>query len=127
LPGVVGYVNFAGGAGGNPERSPGHSCDPDQLTRMYAAFGTTTTLPNLWIYAANDQYWGADEPRAWHAAFARGGSPTTFVQVPAVADGDGHGLSRHAEALWAPSLDAFLAKTTFLARPAGRASSAPLR
>jgi dienelactone hydrolase len=128
-PGVVGYINFAGGSGGNPERSPGVSCDPDQITRMYAAYGRTTTLPSLWIYAANDQYWGADVPRAWHAAFARGGSPTSFVQAAAVADGDGHGLSRHAESLWSGDVDGFLARIGFLPAadaPAAR-SSAPTR
>jgi len=107
-PGVIGYINFAGGAGGNPEKSPGQSCEPEALAALYADFGRHTTLPNLWIYAENDQYWGADEPVAWHQAFAAGGSPTQFVHAPAVADGDGHGLSRHASALWAAEVDAFL-------------------
>lgn len=107
-PDVVGYINFAGGAGGNPEKSPGQSCDPAALTALYADFGRHTTLPNLWIYAENDQYWGPDEPVAWHQAFAAGGSPTRFVHAPAVADGDGHGLSRHPAANWAAYLDAFL-------------------
>jgi len=110
LPGVAGYINFAGGTGGNPDRSPGRSCDAGQLESLYADYGRSTVLPNLWLYALNDQFWGADAPRGWHAAFARGGSPTTFVQAPAVADGDGHGLSRHAPALWAPTVDAFLAR-----------------
>ena len=109
-PGVVGVVNFAGGAGGNSERTPGSSCAPEQLESLYADYGRSTTVPSLWVYALNDQFWGADVPRAWHAAFARGGSPTTFVQTPALADGDGHGLSRHAPALWAPAVDAFLAR-----------------
>ena len=113
LPGVVGYINFAGGSGGNPARSPGASCDPDQLETLYARYGRTTTVPNLWIYAVNDQYWGAIVPRDWHAAFARGGSPSTFVQAPAVPGGDGHGLSRHAPALWAPAVDAMLARLGF--------------
>ncbi len=114
LPGVVGYINFAGGSGGNPEKSPGVSCDPDQLKAMYAGYGQTTRVPNLWIYALNDQYWGPTVPRGWHAAFAQGGSATTFVQEPAVPDGDGHGLSRHDAALWAPAVDAFLAKVPFV-------------
>lgn len=106
--GVVGYINFAGGAGGNPEKSPGQSCQPEKLTALYAEFGRQTTLPNVWIYAQNDQYWGPDVPVAWHQAFAAGGSPTRFVHAPPVVDGNGHGLSRHDSSLWAAYLDDFL-------------------
>ena len=113
LDGVVGYINFAGGTGGNPERSPGASCDPGQMEALYASFGRTTTVPSLWVYAMNDQFWGADVPVAWHAAFAKGGSKTTFVHAPAVADGNGHGLSSHAQRLWAPYVNDFLATIDF--------------
>ena len=118
LPGVVGYINFAGGTGGNPDRSPGRSCDPAQLEALYAADGRTTHVPSLWMYAMNDQYWGADAPAGWHAAFAKGGSDTTFVHAAAVSDNDGHGLSRHAAALWAPAVDAFIAHIGFPAKHA---------
>jgi len=114
LPGVVGIINFAGGAGGDPQRWPGLSCDPDQLTRLYAGYGRATRVPSLWLYAANDQFWGPEEPRAWHAAFALGHSATTFVQAPAVADGDGHGLANHEPALWAPAVEQFLARVAFI-------------
>jgi dienelactone hydrolase len=121
LPGVVGYVNFAGGSGGSPDKSPGVSCDPGQLKSLYANYGKTTHVPSLWVYAVNDQYWGPDEPAAWHAAFARySGSLSTFFHADAVADGDGHGLSRHDQALWAPTVDAFLAKVAFVrGKPGG--------
>ena len=115
LPGVLGYINFAGGAGGSPERAPGHSCDPGQLTTLYGEWGRSTKVPNVWIYAQNDQYWGPDAPRGWHAAFAAGGSATSFVSAPPVEDGDGHGLSRHASKLWAHYLDDFLARSGVLA------------
>ncbi len=108
--GIDGVVNFAGGAGGNPERAPGSSCEPGQLEALFADYGRTTAVPSLWVYAQNDQFWGADAPRAWHAAFAHGGSTSTFVQAPPVADGDGHGLATHAPALWAPAVDDFLAR-----------------
>ena len=115
--GVVGYINFAGGTGGNPGHAPGHSCDPDQLTGLYAAYGRATTIPNLWVYAENDQYWGATQPATWHAAFAQGSaSRTTFVHAPAVPDGDGHGLSRHGPELWARPVDAFIASIGFATR-----------
>ena len=115
LPGVVGAINFAGGSGGNPEKSPGVSCDPGQLASLYARYGKTTHVPSLWVYALNDQYWGPDEPATWHAAFAKASdAPSTFVHADAVPDGDGHGLSRHDQALWAPAVDAFLATVPFV-------------
>jgi dienelactone hydrolase len=120
--GVVGYINFAGGSGGDPSVSPGTSCDPGQIGALYAGYARTTTVPNLWVYATNDQYWGPDEPVAWHEAFAKAGSSrTTFVHAPAVEDGDGHGLSRHDPQLWAPYVERFLATLPFLpAAPASR-------
>jgi len=108
--GVVGYVNFAGGAGGNGALAPGASCDRAQLEALYADYGRATRVPSLWVYALDDLFWGAEAPRAWHAAFARGGSDTRFVQAPPVADGNGHELSAHAPALWAATVDEFLAK-----------------
>jgi len=117
LDGVVGYVNFAGGGGGSPTLSPGHSCDPGQLTDLYGDYGRTTTIPSLWVYTMNDQYFGPDAPVAWHASFARGGSRTTFVHAPAMADGDGHGLSRHAQRYWATDVVSFLATIDFPPRP----------
>ncbi len=120
VDGVVGYINFAGGAGGNPTGSPGHSCDAGQLTEIYGEFGRATVMPNLWVYTMNDQYFGPDAPAAWHESFARGGSRTTFVHAPALADGDGHGLSRHAQRLWAPYVESFLATIDFPATGAAR-------
>ena len=118
LDGVVGYVNFAGGTGGNPTVSPGHSCEPEQLTAIYRALGRATTLANLWVYAENDEFWGPDAPLAWHAAFAAGGSRTTFVHAPPVATGSAHGLSAHASRLWAPYVETFLATIDFPAAAA---------
>jgi dienelactone hydrolase len=123
--GVVGYINFAGGAGGSPTLSPGRNCDPGQLTALYGEFGRSTATPNLWVYAENDQYFGADAPVAWHAAFARGGSRTTFVHAPPLADNDGHGLSRHQARLWAPYVDAFLATVDFPAGSTTKAAQKP--
>lgn len=120
VDGVVGYINFAGGGGGSPTLAPGHNCDPDQLTQVFGEFGRSTTVPSLWVYTMNDQYFGPDAPVAWHASFARGGSRTTFVHAPAVPDGDGHGLSRHPKSLWAPYVESFLATIDFPAASAAR-------
>lgn len=107
-PGVVAYINFAGGSGGNPELSPGRSCGVAEMQDLMAGFGRTTKIPNLWLYAENDLYWGAEAPRRWHAAFAAGGSPTQFVQTPAVPEHDGHQLLLRGGRLWGPHVDAFV-------------------
>ncbi len=122
--GVVGYINYAGGVGGNSKESPAHSCHPEQATELFAELGRTTAVPGLWMYAENDEFWGASVPVAWHDAFAGGGSRTTFVHAPPVDGGKGHGLSARAPRLWAPAVDAFLATIDFPATPAPSAAPA---
>ena len=116
--GVVGYINYAGGLGGNAKDSPGHSCHPDEVAELLGDLGKTTSLPGLWLYAENDEFWGPDVPGVWHAAFAAGGSRSTFVHAPPVPGGKGHGLSTRAPALWAPSVNAYLATIDFPPHPA---------
>ena len=112
-PGVVAYVNFAGGTGGDPNRSPGRGCGADAMERVMASFGKTTTVPSLWLYAENDRYWGAEAPRLWHAAFAAGGSPTTFVQTTPLPEHDGHLLMLRGGRLWSVHVDAFVRRLGF--------------
>lgn len=115
LPGVVGTVNFAGGSGGYPEVSPGKSCKPENLTTTYREFGRQARGPSLWLYAANDQYWGADMPRAWHEAYQSGGSDSTFVMTGTLVNRDGHQLLLHGGRMWSVPLDAFIKKVGLLA------------
>lgn len=61
-PGVMGCINFAGGAGGNPEASPAASCRPDAMEQQLASPGKSTTVPTLWLYSANDKFWGRRHP-----------------------------------------------------------------
>lgn len=110
LPGVVGTVNFAGGAAGYPEISPGKSCDPAALEETYRALGRQARGPSLWLYAQNDLYWGADAPKAWHEAYRAGGSDTQFVATAPVANHDGHQLLLHGGRLWSVPLEAFIRK-----------------
>jgi dienelactone hydrolase len=111
-PGVVGCINFAGGTGGSPELTPARMCAPEVTTALMTEFGGSTRLPNIWLYAENDLYWGAEPPRQWHAAFAKGGSPTEFVQTPPVA-ADGHQLLLRGGKLWSEPLNAWLSKNGF--------------
>lgn len=110
LPGVIGAVNFAGGSGGNPADSPTKSCAPENLRKTYGEFGKLVKVPSLWLYAENDQYWGAEAPREWHEAFKAGGSDTQFIQTGPLAGHDGHSLLTYGGKMWLVPLDAFVRK-----------------
>ena len=113
-PGVIGYINFVGGHGGSPQESPGRSCHPERLTAVFKAFGKTTQVPSLWLYAENDLFWGSEAPRAWHRAFQAGGSPTHFVMTSPVPDtSDGHRLLAVGGQLWVPHVNAFVKELGF--------------
>lgn len=115
LPGVVGAVNFSGGAGGNPHTSPGKSCKPDLLTDTYREFGLQARVPTLWLYARNDQHWGPTMPAIWFDAYQEGGSDSELVLTAPVPGHDGHELLRHGEPMWRAPLDAFVKRVGLLA------------
>ena len=115
LPGVLGFVNFAGGAAGNPDVSPGKSCKPDNLVALYRTFGQQVKVPSLWLYAENDLYWGPQMPRKWFDAFRAGGSDSELVQTPALEGHDGHKLLEFGGRMWHAPLDAFVRKVGLLA------------
>jgi dienelactone hydrolase len=106
--GVIGFINFAGGIGGNPSLSPGKSCDPNQLRDMYTAYGKNTKIPSLWMYAENDLLWGADVPKGWHAAFVQGGSASQLVTTAPLTGKDGHDLVFFGKDLWGAPVDVFV-------------------
>jgi dienelactone hydrolase len=106
-PGVVGYVNFAGGTGGDPEGSPGKSCRPEMLTELYGSYGASTRLPGLWFYAQNDLYWGPDAPKEWGQAYnGRGGDATLVFTGP--SGSNGHHLFVNSPGLWQGKVAAFM-------------------
>lgn len=111
--GVVGYINFSGGAGGAPDKAPGHSCDPGQMKDIMAGFGKTTRIPGLWLYAENDQYWGPQAPRDWFAAFEAGGSQVTFVNPGELPGHDGHMLLTYGGKMWSVPVDKFIKQLGF--------------
>jgi dienelactone hydrolase len=120
VPGLVGFLNFAGGVGGNPETRPGNPCDSASLKQVYAIAGKSPNArkPMLWLYSENDLYWGTRLPKEWHAAFVAGGAPAEFVPFPPVGT-NGHRLMTDGGTLWHPIVDAFLVKLGFTL-PAGR-------
>lgn len=111
--GVVGYVNFAGGIGGHPSISPSKSCDPEQIRDLFDSFGAKTKLPGLWLYAANDLFWGSDAPKDWHMAFSKGNNNSQFVITPPLENKDGHQLIFSGRSLWKEALDAYLKSLGF--------------
>ena len=108
LPGVIAYINFAGGHGGNPDYTPGKSCFPESLTSLYGKYGRTTEIPNLWLYASNDKYWGPDMPQVWHDAFAKAGGKGRLIKTGPVPDDDGHKLLSKGGRLWGDHVTPFM-------------------
>lgn len=59
-PGTRLVINFAGGRGGHAYGQPNVVCASDRLIDAAGAYGRTSTVPTLWIYAANDTYFGPE-------------------------------------------------------------------
>jgi len=112
-PGVVAYINFSGGTGGDSGRAPKHSCGSEEMAVLMRTYGKTTRVPGLWLYAENDLYWGAEWPRAWYRAFASAGSNAEFVMTDPVPNSDGHQLLARGSRLWTEHVDHFLKELGF--------------
>lgn len=106
--GVVAYINFAGGTGGDSGRAPKHSCGSEEMAALMGTYGRSTRVPGLWLYAENDLYWGAEWPRTWYRAFAERSRSSEFVMTDPLPRGDGHQLLARGMALWTPHVDRFL-------------------
>lgn len=114
--GLMAYINFAGGVGGDPINHPGVPCQPERLMRAFAKYGKTTRAPSLWIYTENDQYFAPVYSRNWYRAFVAGGSSSQFIMHASFGK-DGHRLMDEGLPLWRPLLDTFLANFGVSAPP----------
>lgn len=112
-PGVVAYINFSGGTGGDGTRAPEHSCGSDAMESLMRTFGHTSRVPGLWLYARNDRYWGPQLPLTWYRAFHESAKLTQFVMTDPVPNSDGHQLLARGGRLWTLPVDAFLAELGF--------------
>jgi dienelactone hydrolase len=99
-PGLQLAINFAGGAGGDPEVRPGEPCSPEALRELFAEYGQTARVPSVWIYAANDRYMGT-YPEQWFEAFRDAGGIGQYKAMPAFGR-DGHGLFVRGLPVWKP-------------------------
>jgi len=111
-PGLAAAISFSGGHGGNPHHRPGAPCSPQQLERLWAERAAASRIPLLWLYWANDQYWGNEVPQRWAAAWAAGGGRVEFHML-AAAGTDGHrGLHIDMDH-WVPLVEQHLARAGF--------------
>ena len=106
--GVLAVLNFAGGrGGGHPQIG---NCTPQRLVAAAGRYGATSRIPSLWLYAANDSFFGPELSRKMFDAFVRAGGRAQYVALPAFGS-DGHRLFGAVEGrvLWQPSVEKFLA------------------
>ncbi len=108
LPGVLGAVNFSGGDGGDLLHHIDHPCRADQMARTLAAYGRRDRVPTLWLYSANDRYWGTKAPRRWFDAFAAAGGRGRFIELPADKN-NGHFIFNRNPQAWHGAFEAFAA------------------
>lgn len=109
LPGVVGVVAFGAGHGVN---SPGQVCEAPILVAAARQFGTTTSIPVLWIYASNDLHVGPALSRDLFDAFqATTHGRREYIRrwnCAAGRDGDGHLMMQVCPDAWHDTVKAFL-------------------
>ncbi len=104
-PGLVAAISFAGGRGSQESRS-GLPAGP--FDRSFRSFGKRSRVPMLWVYAANDHFFGPALARQFADAFKSGGGNIDFVAAPAFGT-DGHGLFSPAGIpIWSGYVDEFL-------------------
>jgi dienelactone hydrolase len=107
VPGVRGVMNFAGGL-----RVHGGPCDwQGALVRAFGDYGRRSKVASLWMYGANDSYFGPELVDRMHQAYTRAGGK---AQLVAYGDfkRDAHTMlaSREGEKVWLPEAERFLAR-----------------
>ena len=113
-PQVAAIVNMAGGRGGWAQQAPNTNCRPDRLVSGAGEYGRTARLPTLWLYTANDSFFGPALAAEMHRAY---GGTAQFVPLPAWGQ-DGHSLffGRGGSATWGPVVEPFLRTHGYAAR-----------
>lgn len=107
--GLAAAINFAGGIRreGGEANDPRQAGDQDALVETFRMFGNKPGAPMLWIYAANDSYFGPELAHRMFDAFKAGGGRARLVDAPAFGR-DGHLLFGSGTSNWLPSVDDFL-------------------
>ncbi len=100
---LLGVISISGGL-----RMP--DCPKeDVLVNAYRTFGLTSRVPNLWIYARNDSFFGPALVERMQSAFLDGGGDVKLVMFDKFGT-DGHALFAAAPGRlqWLMEMDAFL-------------------
>jgi dienelactone hydrolase len=103
VPNLRGVVSVSGGL-----RMP--DCPKeDVLVSAYKDFGAASRVPNLWIYAKNDSFFGPELVERMQSAFLDGGGDVKLVMYDKFGN-DGHSLFTAAagKLQWLMEMDAFL-------------------
>ena len=109
LPSVKALIAFAAGRGGRVDGKPNNNCAPDELVEATGEFGRTARTPMLWIYTANDTFFGPTLSKRMHDAYTAAGGEAEYHLMPPFGD-DGHFFFDSPEAvpLWSPLVAQFL-------------------
>ncbi len=102
--GLAGVVNFAGGRG---SLAADRVCGEARLVEAMARYGSAARVPELWIYSANDRFFGPALARRMYRAFVGAGGHAEYVEAPSSGI-DGHGYFARAVDDWAPRVAAFV-------------------
>jgi dienelactone hydrolase len=102
--GLVAVINFAGGRG---SMDADKVCAESRLVDAMARYGGAARVPELWLYSANDRFFGPSLARRMYDAFVRSGGKAEFVEAPATGL-DGHAYFARAVDDWAPRVRRFL-------------------
>ncbi|HEX4411219.1 MAG TPA: CocE/NonD family hydrolase [Xanthobacteraceae bacterium] len=112
-PGLVAAISFAGGRG---SLEADKDCRSDKLVEAFRTFGQRSRVPMLWVYAANDHFFGPALAQQLADAFKSGGGKLDFVAASSFGS-DGHGLfSPSGIPVWTGYVDTFLKKQNLVLR-----------
>jgi dienelactone hydrolase len=112
IPGLKGAINFAGGDGGDPIKSPERPCSDYLIKDTFAKYGASNKVPTLWLYSVNDKFWGEQLPKDWFSAFEKAGGRGQFISLPAYKE-DGHSIFRGDLNAWKNDFEKFIKEVGF--------------
>jgi dienelactone hydrolase len=107
--GLKGVVNVSGGDGGDSVRHVDTPCDPTALEAALKEIGSRSRTPALFLYSANDRFWGQVWPERWFAAWQAAGGQGSFERLPADKN-NGHFIFNRNAAAWHGPVEQFLTR-----------------